>query len=83
MNNKLFVGNLPWSIDDQALNNIFSKYGKILSARIVKDRMTNRSRGFGFVEFDNEDAANAAVNDLNESQVEGRAITVSIARPKV
>lgn len=82
MNNKLFVGNLPWSVDDQALADLFAKYGEVVSARVVRDRMTDRSRGFGFVEFTDEASAAAAVDALNETEVEGRAITVSIAKPK-
>ncbi|PIX61914.1 RNA-binding protein [Candidatus Uhrbacteria bacterium CG_4_9_14_0_2_um_filter_41_50] len=82
MNNKLFVGNLPWSVDDQALADLFAKYGEVVSARVVRDRMTDRSRGFGFVEFTDEASAQGAVEALNETEVEGRAITVSIAKPK-
>lgn len=82
MDNKLFVGSLPWSVDDQALNELFASYGEITSARVITDRETGRSRGFGFVEFADEASARAALDAMDGSMVEGRTIAVSIARPK-
>lgn len=82
MENKLFVGNLPWSVDDAKLLELFSAFGEVTSARVVTDRETGRSRGFGFVEFTNEEDAAKAVDALHESEVDGRAINVSVARPK-
>jgi len=79
---KLFVGSLPWATDDQALNDMFSKFGKVSSAVVLKDRMTGRSRGFGFVEMENDEEAMAALNALNDSDMEGRKIVVNEARPR-
>jgi len=69
----LFVGNLPWSVDDQKLESLFAEYGEVISAKVILDRDTGRSRGFGFVEMEDE-AADAAVSNLNEVEVDGRNI---------
>lgn len=82
MQNKLFVGSLPWGVDDQQLNDLFASYGEIVSARVVTDRDTGRSRGFGFVEFADDASAQAAIDAMDGADVEGRNITVSVARPK-
>lgn len=81
MNNKLFVGSLPWSVDDAQLQELFEGFGEVSSARVITDRDTNRSRGFGFVEFANEDDAQKAVDAMDGSEVDGRTINVSIAKP--
>ncbi|OGE25298.1 RNA-binding protein [Candidatus Daviesbacteria bacterium RIFCSPHIGHO2_02_FULL_39_12] len=81
-NKKLFVGSLPWAVDDAALAQMFSQAGTVVSAQVVKDRETGRSRGFGFVEMSTEEEAQAAVNNLNGTDVEGRKIVVNIARPR-
>ncbi len=81
-NRKLFVGSLPWGVDDAALAQIFSQAGTVVSAQVVKDRETGRSRGFGFVEMTTDEEAQAAVNNLNGTDVEGRKIVVNIARPR-
>lgn len=81
-NKKLFVGSLPWSVNDDQLKEIFSQAGNVVSAQVVKDRDTGRSKGFGFVEMSTDEEANAAVEKLNNSDVDGRKIFVSIARPK-
>lgn len=81
-NKKLFVGSLPWSVDDTRLAEIFSQAGNVVSAQVVKDRETGRSRGFGFVEMSTEEEAQAAVANLNGSDVEGRKIVVNVARPR-
>ena len=81
-NKKLFVGSLPWSVDDAGLAQIFSQAGNVVSAQVVKDRDTGRSRGFGFVEVSTDEEAQAAVNNLNGTDVEGRKIVVNIARPR-
>lgn len=80
--NKLYVGNLPYSITDSSLSDMFSQYGNVVSASIIMDRATNRSKGFGFVEFESADEANAAIQAMNNTEMEGRNIVVSIARPK-
>lgn len=81
-NKKLFVGSLPWEVDDARLAEIFSQAGTVVSAQVVKDRDTGRSRGFGFVEMSTEEEAQNAVNNLNGSDVDGRKIVVNIARPR-
>ena len=81
-NKKLFVGSLPWSVDDARLTEIFSQAGTVVSAQVIKDRDTGRSRGFGFIEMSTDEEAQNAVNNLNGSDIEGRKIVVNIARPR-
>lgn len=81
MATKLFVGSLPWAIDDQGLEDLFKDFGTVTSAKVIVDRETNRSKGFGFVEFDDDDAAKAAIDKLNGTDVQGRSIVVNEARP--
>jgi RNA recognition motif-containing protein len=81
MENKLFVGNLPWSVDDSALAGMFEEYGEIASARVMTERDSGRSRGFGFVEFNDEASAQKAIEAMDGKELEGRALTVNIARP--
>ena len=76
----IYVGNLPWSIRDQELENLFAEHGSVTSAKIITDRMTNRSRGFGFVEM--SDGAEAAIAALNDSEIEGRKLVVNESRPR-
>ncbi len=82
MQNKLFVGSLPWAVDSAQLEQLFSQFGKVLSAQVLKDRETGRSRGFGFVEMSTPEEAQKAVEALNGSDMEGRKIVVNIARPR-
>ena len=77
---KLYVGNLPWSIGNQELEDLFSSYGTVTSANVITDRDTNRSRGFGFVELDS--GGPEAIEAMNESEVDGRKVIVNEARPK-
>jgi len=81
MATKLFVGSLPWSVDDQALEDMFKEFGEVASAKVIMDRESGRSKGFGFVEFDDDTAAKAAMNKLNGTDLQGRTIVVSEARP--
>ncbi len=81
MENKLFVGNLPWSVDDAALQGMFEEFGEVTSARVMTERDTGRSRGFGFVEFAGAESAQKAIEAMDGKDVEGRALTVNIARP--
>ena len=81
MNNKLFVGNLPWSVDDTKLGELFAGFGEMTSARVITDRETGRSRGFGFVEFATDAEASAAMEAMDGKEVDGRPINASIARP--
>ena len=76
----IYVGNLSWGMNDQDLENLFAEHGSVTSAKIITDRMTNRSRGFGFVEM--SDGAEAAIEALNDPQVEGRKLVVNESRPR-
>jgi RNA recognition motif-containing protein len=82
MGNKLYVGNLAYSVRDQDLNDAFSQYGSVNSAKVMMDRETGRSKGFGFVEMASDDEAQAAINGLNGQPVAGRAVVVNVARPR-
>lgn len=82
MQNKLFVGSLPWATDDAELLNLFSQFGEVTSARVMTDKFTGRSRGFGFVEFASEADAAKAVAALDGSTLGGRQIVVNVARPR-
>ncbi len=79
---KLFVGGLPFSTTDDELKDLFAAHGTVASATVVKDRDTGRSKGFGFVEFENDDEGKKAEQALNGSDMGGRSITVNQARPK-
>lgn len=79
---KLFIGSLAWATNNQSLNDHFAAIGPVASARVVVEKMTGRSRGFGFVEYENDADAMAAVEKLNGSQLDGRTITVAEARPE-
>jgi RNA recognition motif-containing protein len=79
---KLFVGSLPWAVNDEALKEAFAPHGNVISANVVTDRQTGRSRGFGFVEFENDSEATAAIEALNGSELNGRNIVVNEAKPK-
>jgi RNA recognition motif-containing protein len=80
--NKLYVGNLAYSVRDQDLNDAFSQFGGVSSAKVMMDRDTGRSKGFGFVEMSSDAEAQAAINGLNGQPVAGRAIVVNEARPR-
>jgi RNA recognition motif-containing protein len=82
MATKLFVGSLPWAVDDAQLEEMFSSFGQVTSAKVIVDRETNRSKGFGFVEFDDDNAAKAAIDKLNNTEMNGRNIVVNEARPQ-
>ncbi len=76
----IYVGNLSWGMSDQDLENLFAEHGSVTSAKIITDRMTNRSRGFGFVEM--SDGAEAAIAALNDAEIEGRKLVVNESRPR-
>jgi RNA recognition motif-containing protein len=80
--NKLYVGNLAYSVRDQDLQDAFSEYGAVSSAKVMMDRETGRSKGFGFVEMGSDAEAQAAINGLNGQPVAGRAVVVNEARPR-
>ncbi|KAF5010608.1 hypothetical protein FDECE_3239 [Fusarium decemcellulare] len=77
---RLYVGNLSWNTTDDSLREAFSEAGKVKSATVMIDRETNRSRGFGFVEFDTPEEANTAIDRFNDQELDGRRIRVSEAR---
>ena len=79
---KIYVGNLPRQTTDQELEAAFAAYGKIRSAAVVRDRFTGESRGFGFVEMENDQEAAAAISGLDQQELGGRTVTVNEARPK-
>lgn len=82
MSTKLFVGSLPWSINDKALQQTFEAHGAVVSAKIITDRETGRSRGFGFVEMVNPTDAEKAIRSLNNSEIDGRNIVVNEAKSR-
>ncbi|MEX2671703.1 MAG: RNA-binding protein [Phycisphaeraceae bacterium] len=82
MGRKLYVGNLVYDANDGDLEQLFGQFGTVRSAQIIQDRMTGRSKGFGFVEMDSEDEAEAAIEALNGSDFGGRALTVNEAKPR-
>lgn len=82
MSTKIYIGNLPYSVTDATLESNFSEFGPVTSAKIMMDRDTGRSKGFGFVEMASEEAAQAAIQGLNGMSVDGRSIIVNLARPR-
>ena len=82
MGRKLFVGNLPFSVTDESLQQMFAEAGTVDSAQVVMDKFSGRSKGFGFVEMSTDDEAAKAVSQLNGREVDGRALTVNEARPQ-
>ncbi len=79
---RIFVGNLSFNTSDDELRNAFSPYGEVDSAQVVTDRETMRSRGFGFVDMPDDDAAQQAISSLNGTELQGRALNVSEAKPR-
>jgi RNA recognition motif-containing protein len=82
MGKKLYVGNLSFNIDDRGLSDIFASFGSVESARVISDRDTGRSKGFGFVEMSSPTEAQAAIDGLNGTSQDGRALNVSEAKPQ-
>ncbi len=82
MSKKIYVGNLPYSVTDDSLKSNFGEHGGVASAKVMVDRDTGQSKGFGFVEMSSPEAAQAAIAALNGMRVDGRAIVVSLARPR-
>lgn len=81
-NKKLYVGNLSWGVNDDSLKAAFGECGEVTSAQVSIDRMTGRSRGFAFVEFATEEAAQAAIARWNEQELDGRPLRVNVAMPR-
>jgi RNA recognition motif-containing protein len=82
MSSKIYVGNLPYSVTDSSLESNFSEFGSVNSAKVMMDRETGRSKGFGFVEMASAEAAQAAITGLHGMSVDGRSIVVNLARPR-
>ena len=76
----IYVGNISWGLTDQDLENVFAEHGTVTSAKIITDKMTGRSRGYGFVEM--SDGGEAAIEALNETEVDGRSLVVNESRPR-
>ena len=82
MSKKLYVGNISYSTTEDQLEDLFSQYGTVLNVNIVTDRYTNRSKGFGFVEMEEDDAAQAAISAINGNEIDGRELRVDEARER-
>ncbi len=78
---KLYVGNLPYTINSDQLGTVFAEYGQVVDAVVITDKMSGRSKGFGFVEFADEESAKKAIDAMNGKELEGRNLVVNIARP--
>jgi RNA recognition motif-containing protein len=78
----IYVGNLSWSMTDGDLESLFTPYGAVKSAKILKDKMSGRSKGFGFVEMEEDEAAKTAIANLNETEIQGRKIIVNESQPR-
>ena len=82
MSKKLFVGSLSWNTDDSGLQQAFAVFGEISEAKVITDRDSGRSRGFGFVTFDDDEAADKAIEAMNDKELDGRTIRVNVAQDK-
>jgi len=82
MSIKLFVGNLSFNATQEQVQSLFGAHGTVVEVDVIKDKFTNRPRGFGFVTMESQEAAEAAIKALNGKELEGRALTVNIARPR-
>lgn len=82
MATRLFIGSLAWTTTDDSLRDFFAQVGNVVSANVIVDRETNRSKGFGFVEMGSEEEAKAAIDQLNGKELDGRPIVVNEARPR-
>ena len=82
MAQKIYVGNLNYATTEEGLSNLFGAYGEVISVAVIKDKFSNRSKGFGFVEMADESAAQNAIAELNEKEFEGRRLRVNVAQEK-
>lgn len=82
MSVQIYVGNLSYRMEEDSLKELFVPFGEVVSAKIITDRLTGRSKGFGFVEMNDQDEADKAIKSLNETEIEGRNIRVNVARPR-
>lgn len=79
---RIYVGNLPYSVTDDDLRNIFGEFGELAATEVIKDKFSGQSKGFGFVDMPNNSEADAAIKALNETDMKGRKLTVNEARPR-
>ncbi len=82
MSVNIYVGNLPYRVDEESLRQLFTPYGAVESSKVIKDRQTGKSKGFGFIEMSTQAEADAAIKALNETALDGRNMKVSIAKPR-
>ena len=82
MSSNIYVGNLAYTVTDSELNKTFAQFGEIVSAKVISDKATGRSKGFGFVEMQNAEDADKAIKELDGKEIMGRAVKVNLARPK-
>ncbi len=82
MSKKIFIGNLSFEVTDLDLEDLFKQHGEVVSAKVILDRDTSRSRGFGFVEMNSESSAQTAIDSINGTEIKGRAVNVSLAKDK-
>ncbi len=82
MSSNIYVGNLSYEINNESLQELFEEFGEVVSAKVINDRETGRSRGFGFVEMSNDTEADSAIQSLNGKEIKGRSIKVNVAKPK-
>ncbi|MGP1575912.1 MAG: RNA recognition motif domain-containing protein [Treponema sp.] len=82
MSQKIYVGNLNYATTEEGLTTLFGNYGEVVSAIVIRDKFSNRSKGFGFIEMSDENAAAAAISELNEKEFEGRRLRVNEAQEK-
>jgi len=79
----IYISNLSYGVNDADLQQLFAEYGEITSAKVITDKFTGKSRGFGFVEMPDNDAAQKAIDELNQAEFDGKVISVNVAKPKV
>ena len=79
---RIYVGNLPWSVDNDSLRDMFSSYGDVADAVVIRDRETGRSRGFGFVDLSDDEAGNSAIEAMHGTEIEGRDLVVNQAQER-
>jgi len=79
---RIYVGNLPYSVNDDDLRSVFSQFGELVAAEVIRDKFSGQSKGFGFVDMPNKAEADAAIKALNETEMKGRKLTVNEARPR-
>lgn len=82
MSTKIFVGGLPWSMDDMELKSVFEEYGKVTAAKVVVNKQTGKSKGYGFVEMEHHSDAETAITALNKKEIKGRTIDVALAKSR-